>query len=274
MALKYRMIVSDFDGTLGRSEGGISEGNIRAIQQYTENGGVFALCTGRMISSILPYTRELGLKGPVTAYQGAFICEAEDGKVLRDIRIDCAEAIEICEFLQSNDYHIHVYDGNDFYVNKKDFFLDSYERICKVTGIVTPFQISERVRKDGIRPQKILVMCSPEEKIKVFEQLQERYGKRYDVTTSSDFLVEITANGCDKGSAVRFLADYYGIPLKQIIAVGDNCNDVPMLKTAGLGVAVENAVKEAKEAAHFVTKHCDADGVAYVIKKFGLGENI
>ena len=67
MALKYRMIVSDFDGTLGRSEGGISEGNIRAIQQYTENGGVFALCTGRMISSILPYARELGLKGPVTA---------------------------------------------------------------------------------------------------------------------------------------------------------------------------------------------------------------
>ena len=60
MKMQYRLIVSDFDGTLRRTEGGISDGNIRAISEYVEAGGVFALCTGRMASSIRPYAKELG----------------------------------------------------------------------------------------------------------------------------------------------------------------------------------------------------------------------
>ena len=67
--LHYKLIVSDFDGTLRRTEGGISEGNARAIEEYVRAGGVFALCTGRMMSSILPYARRLRLRGLDAAYQ-------------------------------------------------------------------------------------------------------------------------------------------------------------------------------------------------------------
>ena len=84
MALTYGLIVSDFDGTLRRTEGGISERNVRAIGRYVDAGGVFAFCTGRMLSSIMPYAKELGLKGLVAAYQGATIADIESGALLRE----------------------------------------------------------------------------------------------------------------------------------------------------------------------------------------------
>lgn len=80
--------------------------------------------------------------------------------------------------------------------------------------------------------------------------------------------------GCDKGGALRYLAEYYNIPIGQTVAIGDNYNDLPMLKAAGFGVAVENGEEALKRQAGFVTKSCDDNGVAYVIRKFGFGEKI
>ena len=67
MALSYGLILSDFDGTLRMSKGGISEGNVRAIKDFVTAGGVFAFCTGRMLSSIMPYAKNLGLEGRVNS---------------------------------------------------------------------------------------------------------------------------------------------------------------------------------------------------------------
>ena len=265
--------MSDFDGTLRRSEGGISEGNVRAISEYAEAGGVFALCTGRMTSSIRPYAKKLGLKGLIAAYQGAIIEDIESGKFVRDARIPSDRAADICRRLEARGHHIHVYDGDMFYSNKADELLREYERICGVKAEIAP-NISETVERKGVRPHKILVMCTPEERAEAYAFAEKEFGSELYVTTSSEFLVEIVRKGSDKGGALEYLAEHYGIPLSQTIAVGDNINDLSMVEKAGLGVAVENGEKELKEAADFVTRTCDEDGVAYVIRKFGLGENL
>lgn len=272
MQLKYKLIVSDFDGTLRRTEGGISPTNAESIRRYGEAGGVFALCTGRMTSSILPYARQLGLKGLIVAYQGAIIQDVESGKILRDLRISWRDAAGICAFLQDCDYHIHVCDGDDFYVNKNDEALAAYEKICAVRGIVAERPLSEQVSGRKISPHKILVMCDAKERDRVLSGVRERFGDRFYITTSTENLVEIVANGSDKGGALKFLAGHYGMPLSETIAIGDNFNDLPMVQAAGLGVAVENGEEELKKQADFVTRTCDEDGVGYVIRKFGLGE--
>ena len=272
--MQYKMIVSDFDGTLRRSEGGISEGNTQAIRDYVAAGGVFALCTGRMISSILPYAKQLGLEGFVVAYQGAIIQDIATGTSLRDARIPNADAVSICRFLESEGQHIHVYDGDIFYVNMDDEFRFWYERACAVRGVLTSPDISQTVEKQKIRPHKILVACAAERRGAVYAELSARFGKEFYVTTSTENLVEITAKGCNKGDALAYMADSLHIPLRETIAVGDNYNDLPMLRAAGLGVAVMNGEQALKDAADFVTKTCDEDGVGYVIRKFGLGENI
>lgn len=272
--LPYRLIVSDFDGTLRRTAGGISDENLSAVEKYTEAGGVFALCTGRMPISILPYARQLGLKGLIASYQGALITDIESGTVVRDGRIPVSDAVRICLFLQKSGLHIHVYDGDVLYVNKDDEFRKWYEKACNVRGGLTPFAISKVVEEKGISPHKIVVVCESEVRDEILESVERAFGDRFYTTTSTENLVEIVMQGCDKGGALRYLADYYHIPIEQTVAVGDNYNDLPMLKAAGLGVAVENGEEDLKKQAGFVTKSCDDDGVAYVIRKFGFGEKI
>lgn len=274
MSLSYGLIVSDFDGTLRRSEGGISEGNIRAVKEYIAAGGIFAFCTGRMLSSILPYAKKLGLSGLVAAYQGAVIADIESGKILRDVRIENGDAVGICRYFQELERHIHVYDGDNVYMNRDDEYKRMYESICGVSGIVTGEDIASFVLKKNICPQKVLAMNAAEENARVYGAAAEKFKGRFDVTSSSDFLVEVTSFDCNKGGALAFLSDYYRIPLDKTAAIGDNYNDIPMIRKAGLGVAVSNGVPAIKEAADFVTRSCDEDGVGYVIRKFGLGENI
>lgn len=274
MSLSYGLIVSDFDGTLRRSEGGISEGNIRAVKEYIAAGGIFAFCTGRMLSSILPYAKKLGLSGLVAAYQGAVIADIESGEILRDVRIENGDAVGICRYFQDLERHIHVYDGDNVYMNRDDEYKRMYESICGVSGIVMGEDIASFVLKKNICPQKVLAMNAAEENARVYGAAAEKFKDRFDVTSSSDFLVEVTSFDCNKGGALAFLSDYYCIPLDKTAAIGDNYNDIPMIRKAGLGVAVSNGVPAIKEVADFVTRSCDEDGVGYVIRKFGLGENI
>lgn len=270
--LKYGLIVSDFDGTLRRSEGGVSETSMTAIREYIDAGGKFCLCTGRMASSILPYARKLTPGGLAAAYQGAIVFDVDSGKKLRDVRIPQADAAEIAAFMQEGGRHVHVYDGDIFYSNVRDGFLAMYERICGVKAIVTETDIAETVRRNHICPHKLLVMCEASSRNSIYASVKERFGDRYYVTTSTENLVELTMPGCDKGDALAFFAERYGIPLGRTVAVGDNINDLPMIRRAGIGAAVSNADAALKKEADFIAQSCDDDGVAQIIRKYGLGE--
>lgn len=94
---------------------------------------------------------------------------------------------------------------------------------------------------------------------------------RFEVSTSSFVGIELNAKGADKGAGLLGLAARLGIPAQQVMACGDNGNDLPMLRAAGLGVAMGNATAEAKAAADWVTDTNDADGVAKALEKFVLG---
>ena len=272
--MRYKLIVSDFDGTLRHTDGHIPEENSRAVQDYVRAGGKFVLCTGRMPSSIVPRARELGLTGPVVSYQGAMITDIGTGKIYRNEVLPNADAQRICRHLQKNGLHIHVYDGNIFYLNTDDLFRVYYEEICGVTGILTSSDIAATVREKGICPQKIVVMCAPSDRDAILKDLVSSYGDAYYITSSTDTLVEVAAKGTNKGGALRFLAEYYGIDPAETIGIGDNYNDIPLIEAAGLGVAVGNAVQALKDRADFITGNCDENGAGYVIRKFGLEEEI
>ena len=265
--MNYRLIVSDFDGTLRKTEGGISDGNIGAIEDYIAAGGVFAFCTGRMLTSIMPYAKQLGLKGLVVAYQGAVIADIESGKLLRDVRMDAEGSAGVCDYLQELGRHIHVYDGKDVYMNRDDEYKRYYEKVCGVSGILTGEDVASVVREKGIRPQKVLSMNAAEENTEIFALVNGRFKDRYEVTSSSDFLVEVTSFGCNKGGALEFLAGYYGIPMEKTIAVGDSLNDLPMLEFAGIGVAMANGEAHIKAAADMIAEDCNHFGAAKILEQ-------
>ena len=270
--LRYKLIASDFDGTLRRSDGTVSEETKRVVNEFISRGGIFAICTGRMTLSILPHARALGLKGLLVAYQGGVIRDIESGAFLRDLRIPNADAVMLCEFLEKDGYHVHAYDGDRFFVNADDGFRSMYEQICRVHGILTPQNISETVKREGFGANKIVVMCESSKHDGLLSRCLAAFGDRFYITSSMDQMVEIAPKGADKGGALEFLARHYAVPVAETIGVGDNFNDLPLIQRAGLGVAIGNAVEELKAAAGFTTKSCDEDGVAYVIRKFALGE--
>ena len=216
--LRYKLIASDFDGTLRHTDGEVSEETKETVREFTSRGGIFALCTGRMTASILPRAREMGLNGLAVAYQGGVIVDTASGKILRDERIPCSDTVEICRFLEQ-DNHLHVYDGDRFFVNENDGFLAMYERICRVHGILTPRAVSRTVEAEHVSANKIVAMCEAEKQAELLSRCRAGFGDRYYITSSMEQMVEIAPKGVDKGTALDFMASYYGIPLDSLVPV-------------------------------------------------------
>ncbi len=268
--MKYDIFLSDFDGTLVRSDGTVSEANKNAISAYRARGGVFVVVTGRMLTSILPRLEELGLGGLAVAYQGSMIADVRTGEVLRCGTFSRDHALRAISYLEKRGYHVHVYTAYTFYSNMDDEALHIYERICGVKGEIEP-HLSDMVSAKSLDVVKILVMVAPEEREALRIRLTEEFGDDYFVTSSSDALVEIMPKGENKAAAVDFLSEYYHVPREKIAAIGDQLNDLPMLERAGGRFAVSNAEAALKENATVVCS-CEEDGVAEAILKYAMGD--
>lgn len=270
--MKYNIFLSDFDGTLVRGDGTVSEKNKQAIAKYRAAGGVFAVVTGRALSSILPRLKELGLTdGLAVAFQGAVIADAGTGKVIKAGGFSQEGAIRAIRALEAENHHIHIYTVDKFYCNRDDEPLHVYERICGIKAeIVEDEPLSQMVEREGLKIIKVLAMVEKEERDALAERLRKALGKDYYVTLSADFLVEIMPAGESKANAVDFLSEHYGVPIEQVAAIGDNFNDLPMILRAGGKFAVESGENELKKRATVVPA-CEEDGVAVALE-IAMGE--
>ena len=270
--LGYPLIVSDFDGTLSRTDETIAEETLAAIEEYKNSGGHFALCTGRMLVSILPIARKLGLSGLVACFQGSVVADIESGNLVVDGYIPNSGAAEVCRTLEEMHAHVHVYDTECYYSNSDNEYLAYYERIVGVKAIMkTDEPLSVFIENSGIRVRKLLILVDPSDRDRIMNVLQEKYGKDYYVTCSAAFLVEVTNRNYSKATALAKIAEYYGLSLQQTIAVGDSLNDLPMIETAGLGIAVNNAENTLKAKADVTLDATnDEDAIGKIIRKYGF----
>lgn len=270
--INYGLIVSDFDGTLITSRQEILPEVREKINEYVSSGGIFAVCTGRMLCCILPQVREMGLKGLVVAYQGAVIAEIESGKVLRNEKMSYESMLEICRTVESLSQPVNAYCDDDLYtsIEPDNEYLKIYESIVKIKSKYVGGKVSDFIGKNKIGGQKISVLVKKEERDALYSELSRRLGKRYDVTCSAKTLVEISPLTANKGDGLKYLADHYNIPLSETVAIGDNLNDLSMILAAGVGVAVGNADELLKSAANDVTASNNDGGVAKIIDKYGF----
>ena len=269
--MKYRLFISDFDGTLVRADGTVSDYSKQIIKEYRDMGGIFAVCSGRMLGSILPRARELGLEGPVVAYQGAVIADVKSGRLLKCDGFSHENALKVLRILEREGEHIHLYTADEFFCNRDDGMLKAYEEICRVKAEVVKEPLSEKLARERLSVIKILAMLEPQRRYALKDLLERELGDGFYVTCSSDWLVEIMPKGQDKASAVRFLSKHYNVPLEEVAAIGDQLNDLPMVEAAGGRFAVANAVEELKNIATVAPSN-EEDGVAWVLTKYAIGE--
>lgn len=270
--MKYDIFLSDFDGTLVRSDGTVSRKNKDAIAKYRAAGGVFAVVTGRALTSILPRVDELGLQdGLVVAFQGSVIAEAGTGKLLKAGGFGMRDAVRAIRALEAENHHIHIYTVDGFYCNRNDEALKAYERICGIKATVVEDEpLSRKVEREGLKIVKVLAMVEKDARAALAERLSRQLGDGFYVTRSADFLVEIMPAGESKANAVDFLSDYYGVPRERVAAIGDNFNDLPMILRAGGKFTVSNGENELKKSAR-VMPSCEEDGVAAALE-IAMGE--
>lgn len=269
--LDCKLIVSDFDGTLANSQNEVPEEVKNAINNYVADGGIFAVCSGRILPSVLPRVRKLGLKGLVIACQGSVIADIESGEIIKSVGFSNAETSEICAYLEELNTNVQVYFLDGFYSDlpEGEKHLKLYEDIIGVKARHSDMPLSRFVGESGLHFNKAATLCRPDEQEELFGKIKEKFGGRFDVTCSAKVLVEISPFGETKGAAVEFLAAHYGVPIEKCCAIGDNLNDLSMIEAAGVGVAVGNAVEGLKAAANFVAVTNDEGAVAQVIEKFG-----
>lgn len=271
--INYKLIVSDFDGTLAHSNGEISERTKSVITRYIQDGGKFAVSTGRLPMAILPRVKELGLVGAVCCAEGSVIVDIESEEVLLEAKLSNEVAVAICKKMEELGLHIHVYGLWEYYSNMDDDYLAYYEKAVSTKAILIQDKpISQFVKESGMCPIKILAMLDPKDNEKIRLELEKENFAGCDVTRSSKFCVEIENVDYSKGTSVEFLAKQYGIDMQKTIAVGDQFNDLSMIKTAGLGFAVKNADKSLKEHAICLDKSNDEDAVAHIIEHYGYTE--
>lgn len=271
--LRYPLVVSDFDGTLARKDGTIGEKTKRVIEQFIADGGTFCVCTGRMPSAILPVVRNLGLKGLVSCGQGSVIMDIESGKTLMEGRLPHDLSVEICKKVESLGLHTHTYDLFDYYTNVEDEALRLYEEAVKIKAKrILDKPLWKFIEETGLQPFKFLMMVKPEDNDMFIKKLEEMRFENCVVTKSANFLIEICNVQYSKATALEFLANWKNISIENTIAIGDQWNDMPMLKRAGLGLAVANAQKELKEIATALPFTNNEDAVAYAIENYAYSK--
>ena len=264
--MKYKLVASDFDDTMVDDSLVIGEKTKSAIKTYIEKGGRFLLCTGRMISAILPYARELGLHGEIVGYQGTVIADIDTGKFLSEDKVPFETALKLLDFADEIGVQAQYYYQDTFVIEKENELSRRYAKYTFAPPLVVGMSPKEYLKIYKISPTKLLYLVEPSRVKEIIAMVNERFSEEILANTSKKFVVELVKKGIDKGVAMRRLGEKYGIPREETICIGDSLNDLGMLKYAGLSVVVENGSDEAKAEADIIAPPSSADAVAWVLE--------
>jgi len=262
----YKLIATDIDGTLLNSNLEISSDTVKAIKEVQEKGILFTLATGRPIVGVKNIIDKLDIKCPVITYNGAKIVDSLTNQVLYKKELDISDAKKILELGNLYNVIICAWSNDKVYVNRIEPRLERYKKISGVEPIL--INDYDEFSKNGITK---IIWYEDAKKIEKLKQLLDpNIFSNVAFATSQPYFLEFFNNEVNKGIALERICEILNIDVKETIAFGDGLNDFPMVKAAGLGIAMENGNIETKKAAKFVTLSNDNDGIAYAINKFIL----
>ncbi|MDP4091017.1 MAG: Cof-type HAD-IIB family hydrolase, partial [Bacillota bacterium] len=248
----YKLVALDMDGTLLRKDKSISDRTLKAIKGAKETGVKIVLATGRPVKGILKYLNYLGLDSDdeyAVTFNGSAVQTAKNGKVLFEHFISGADLHYIYELSHRFGVHFHAFDGKSNLITPR---LNKYTNVeAQINGI----EISEVNLADRVSPEdkiiKVMMVDEPEKLDRAYEGLPPEIFSKYSVMRSAPIFLEFLNPQINKGNGIAFLCERLGIKREEVIAIGDAGNDIDMIRYAGLGVAMDNAFPQVKEAADY-----------------------
>lgn len=262
--MKYKFIAVDMDGTLLNSNGIITGNTVEGIRHLVSQGIIFTISTGRPIQGVEKYNSLLHLKGPIITYNGAMIVDAETHETLFERGLLRDDAIKIYELGLYYDTTMCIWAGNQLYGNRLDSRIHDYK---KLSGI-EPIKIDciEEILDLGVT--KILWYDEEDVIEGIMRELSTEMFSEVTYCTSKPTFLEFFNRKVSKSEAMSQIGLMYNISSKEMIAIGDGLNDLSMIQYAGVGIAMDNADREVKENAQYITSSNDDEGVLKAIKRF------
>jgi Cof subfamily protein (haloacid dehalogenase superfamily) len=272
-----RLLVLDIDGTIAGQSNQVTPAVRQAIAAAQAQGIEVAIATGRMYRSAVRFHQAVGSRLPLMAYQGAWIQDPQTQVCHRHVPLDRHYALALLTALADledrQDLSIHLYIEDALHVRSvlpetEDYAQRSEVSPCAV-GDLAQFLTEQPQRQTT----KLLALSpDPDKTAAVLAQIRQQYSAaELYLTQSVSTFFEATHPLANKGAAVQFLAEeLMGLAPQQVMTVGDNFNDVEMLRYAGTSVAMGDAPAAVQAAADWVAPSVEDDGVVAAIEQFCL----
>jgi len=266
-----RLLALDIDGTLVGSDLTLRPRTRDAIVAAVRRGVHVSLVTGRMATSARPFADVLGLTEPLVAYQGALIrrmpAQGERlGRLLFHRPLAAATAREAIAWSLANGFEPHLNHLERFIIPAHDPNADDYSAFLGARAELVP-DLARWIRHPVT---KVLAVAEAGRPIAVLDAARAHFRGRAEVTVSHPQFIEFLAPGVSKGRAVRWLARRVDVPLEQVLAMGDQYNDLEMIELAGHGVAMPSAPPAVQAVARYVAPPLDDEGAAGIIEALVL----
>jgi hypothetical protein len=271
--LPIELIALDIDGTLVGDDLVIGRRTLETIAEARRRGIAVSLVTGRMATSATPFAETLGLTGPIVAQQGALVRSMPEpgwqrpGRLLYHRTLAPAVTMEIVRWCHERDLMAHFNYLEWMIVGARETRIEEYRAF-----VGDRLRIVDDIMARAQRPvTKVVALGEGEHQLEVMEEGRARFAGRAEVTLSHPRFLEFLAPGVSKGRAVRWLARRLGVPLGRCLAIGDQFNDLEMIREVGHGVAMPTAPEAVQAVARFVAPAVDEEGAAQVIERVALG---
>lgn len=259
------LIVSDLDGTLIDSKQKISKKNQRAISTYIENSGYFAVATGRSEINVKPFIENININCSCILYNGAMIYDFDKMKYVRCAFLKNSYLLEPLKEMMSlyRNLCVQIFTQGKMFIVSGEDNIDPL--VISENQPYTAASIDDLAEENWIK----VIFNDTNQALRSIQQfLTDRIapGIIKSVFSTSTYL-ELLAYGVSKGSALLELMHIMKLRREKVIAIGDYCNDIEMIRVAGLGVATANAHDLLKKAASVTTVSNDEHAVYNLINK-------
>ena len=276
--LPIRMVAIDIDGTLVGDDLVIRERTRTAISSAVRHGVRVSLATGRMVTSAVPIARFLGLRDPIVGAQGGIVRAMPDGaaadagrqgrlgRLLYHRPLPAALAREAIEWCMAHDLDPHVNHLEMFIIRAGHPKVDDYSTFLGGSAKL----VTDLLGAIRHPVTKVIASGPPPRPMELLSEARAHFAGRASATVSHPSYLEFVADGVSKGRAIRWLAARHGVPLSQVLAIGDQLNDLEMISAVGHGAAMPHAPAAVRAAARYVALPLPREGVAELVEHLVL----
>ncbi|MFB6465421.1 Cof-type HAD-IIB family hydrolase [Cytobacillus sp. Hz8] len=266
----YKLIAFDLDGTLLNEKKEISEQVCEAVRCAKTNGIFIVLSSGRSCQGMSQYIQQLGedLVDYVIGFSGSLINEVKGNCNIYRLPLLKSDMDFIKQTGWQAGLSVHFVSEKEIYTFENPIGKYTVHESYLTNSPILYLADSQLPVHHYI--YKVIFSGEKEDIDWAVRRIPEEFTKGFHFVRSGDNYLEIVNKNSGKGSALKFLAESLHIPQEEVVAFGDHENDLTMIEYAGLGIAMENAIDQVKEAANYVTKSNEKDGVAYALKTLVL----